>query len=203
MSRTGERRKSQRLALIDAAERTINQDGVGALKARDLADEIGVAVGSLYNLAKDLDTIVLEVASRTLARLDAEIAAVGEATSSLPPADRLVVIAIAYRRFASANRPAWRSLFVRRADAESGLPEWAVAERSQLFRHVFDPLAVLIPGASEDACRELAVTLFSAIHGIVWLSLEGDLVRVPETTVDRQIEILVRAVASGLTGRQA
>src|SRR4051794_36103806 len=66
---TTERRQLLREALIEAAERTIETQGLPGLKARELAQEIGCAVGAIYNLVADLDELVLAVNSRTLAML--------------------------------------------------------------------------------------------------------------------------------------
>lgn len=46
--RNEERRERLRMALIDAAEATIAADGLAALKARDLAREVGCALGAIY-----------------------------------------------------------------------------------------------------------------------------------------------------------
>ena len=88
-SRIAERRDGQRQALIDAAERAIVRDGLAGLKARDLAVEIGVSLGAIYNLVEDLDELALRVASRTLSRLEAALAVAllatgGAAVLSLP-----------------------------------------------------------------------------------------------------------------------
>src|ERR1700745_1922074 len=85
MSKALERRAKLREALIEAAERAIAAKGLGGLKTRELAQEIGVANGGVYNLVEDVDELVLRVGSRTLARLDASLslAEIGGHTS--PP----------------------------------------------------------------------------------------------------------------------
>ena len=75
MSKTLERRAKQLDGLIAAAEKAIAAKGLGGLKSRELAAEIGVANGAVFNLVADMDELILRVGSRTLARLDAALAA--------------------------------------------------------------------------------------------------------------------------------
>jgi AcrR family transcriptional regulator len=69
-----DRHTALREQLIDAAECTIAEKGLTALKARDLAQEVGCAVGTIYNVFEHLDELVLCVGLRTLAMLEAALA---------------------------------------------------------------------------------------------------------------------------------
>ena len=59
MSKALERRAKLREALIEAAERAISTRGLGGLKTRELAQEIGIANGGVYNLVEDVDELIL------------------------------------------------------------------------------------------------------------------------------------------------
>src|SRR4051794_8774796 len=72
---TAERRATLRAALVAAAERAIMQQGLAGLRARALAEEVGCAVGAIYNVVKDLDELVLLVNAKTLAALKNAIGA--------------------------------------------------------------------------------------------------------------------------------
>src|SRR6185295_534759 len=113
MSKALERRDKLRQSLIDAAERSIAGGGLAALKTRDLAREIGVANGAVYNLVADMDELILKVGSRTLARLDAALTA-AESNGPAEPVETLVRIAVAYCDFAADNTGLWRALFEHR-----------------------------------------------------------------------------------------
>ncbi|MEN5082892.1 TetR/AcrR family transcriptional regulator [Bosea sp. TWI1241] len=201
MTATAQRRDRQRTALVAAAERAIAEKGPAGLKARDLAAEIGCALGAIYNLVQDMDELVLRVGSRTLGRLDAALAAVaaeGEPRDREAAVARLVAIAIAYHGFARDNPRLWRTLFEYRLAEDAEIPDWAVADQLQLFRHIMAPLALVLPQADAAALSLLGRTLFSAVHGVVALGLEDRLVGVPRADIDRQIEALVRLVCAGL-----
>src|SRR6186997_1420454 len=70
-TKTAERREELRGALIDAAERTIAAGGLEALRARELAEEVGCAVGAIYNVFPNLDALIFEVNARTLRAFEA------------------------------------------------------------------------------------------------------------------------------------
>ena len=198
MSKALERRAKLRENLILAAERTVATGGLTALKSRELAREIGCAVGAVYNLVDDMDELVLLVGSRTLRRLDA---ALTEAESVGPPSptEKLVRIAVAYCDFAAENLELWRALFEHRMTPGKPVPEWAVSEQMNLFRHIFAPLAALLPSRSEAELGVTARSLFSAVHGMVLLGLEQKLIAVPVEALRAEIAVITRAMVKGLT----
>ena len=198
MSKTLERRDKLRESLILAGERRIAAGGLAGLKTRDLARDIGCANGAVYNLVEDMDELVLLVGSRTLRRLDA---ALGEAESAGPPspAETLVRIAVAYCDFAAENLELWRALFEHRMAPGKPIPEWAVSEQMDLFRHIFQPLAALLPSRSAADLGVTARSLFSAVHGMVLLGLEQKLIAVPVEALRAEIAVIVRAMVKGLT----
>lgn len=114
VSKVAMRRERQLDALIGAAEMRIKANGLAGVKARELADDIGVAVGAIYNLVADLDELIMRVNVNTMNRLDAtllEAASQSVPTTRADAARRLVAIGLAYRRFASENMRLWRNLF--------------------------------------------------------------------------------------------
>jgi AcrR family transcriptional regulator len=204
MSKALERREKFREELILAAERSMSAGGLAGLKTRELARDIGVANGAVYNLVEDMDELILRVGSRTLARLDAALSA-AESNGPASPAETLVRIAVAYCDFAAENLELWRALFEHRMVPGKPVPEWAVSEQMNLFRHIFAPLAALLPQRSEAELGVTARSLFSAVHGMVLLGLEQKLIAVPLEALRREIATIVRATIEGLaqgTGRR-
>ena len=191
---TADRRQAQLGALIAAAEKRICESGTHGLKARDLAADIGVALGGLYNIVQDMDALLLLVTARTQGRLDAAFA---QQTGHLPmtsraeAVERLVAVAHTYLTFARENLPLWRMMFEVRISAP--LPEWAAQDQLRLFRHVGEPLAVIMPNLSMEALTVRARTLFSAVHGVIYIGLEERLIAVPAQQQADEISWLVRS----------
>jgi AcrR family transcriptional regulator len=197
MSKTLERREKLREALILAAEKSIAAKGLAGLKTRDLARDIGVANGAVYNLVEDVDELILRVGSRTLGRLDAALIA-AESKGPAAPNETLERIALAYCDFAAANLELWRALFEHRMERGKPIPEWAVEEQMNLFRHIYRPLAVLFPSRSPEELGVTARSLFSSVHGMVSLGLEQKLIAVPIAVLRREIATIVKAMITGL-----
>jgi AcrR family transcriptional regulator len=172
---------------------------LAGLKTRDLARAIGCANGAVYNLVADVDELVLRVGSRTLRRLDEALSAAE--TGEHSPQETLVRIAIAYCDFAAENLQLWRALFEHRMAADKALPDWSVDDQLQLFRHIYKPLAALLPKRGAEALGITARSLFSAVHGMVALGLEQRLVAVPLPALRKEIAGLVRAMIDGLIAR--
>jgi len=201
MSKALERREKQRESLIVTAEEAISARGIAGLKSRELAAKIGVANGAVFNLVEDMDELILRVGSRTLARLDAalgEAESQGQSEGAPSPAEALVRIAVAYCDFAAENLELWRALFEHRMAPDKPVPEWAVEEQTNLFRHIYHPLAKLFPKWSADELGITARSLFAAVHGMVSLGLEQKLIAVPVAALRDEVAIIVKATIEGL-----
>src|SRR5882757_10043674 len=197
MSKALERRSKLREALIQAAEKSIAAKGLAGLKTRDLARDIGVANGAVYNLVEDVDELILRAGSRTLARLDAALTA-AENQGPAAPNEILVRIALAYCDFAAGNLELWRALFEHRMQRGKPIPQWAIEEQMNLFRHIFRPLTALFPNRSPEELSVTARSLFSSVHGMVSLGLEQKLIAVPLPVLRREIATIVKAMITGL-----
>ena len=200
MARHTERHAVLREQLIDAAERAIAGNGLAALKARDLAQEVGCALGTIYNVFPHLDELVLCVGLRTLASLEAALDAGSAPDQHRSPEERiedLVRLALAYLEFAATHMMRWRALFDHRMSEARPLPEWFVEQQHRLFAQVERPLEALLPELDQKARAILARTVFSAVHGVVALGLEEKLVSLPLPDLARQLAATVRAVAIG------
>jgi AcrR family transcriptional regulator len=192
-----ERRVQQREELILAAERRIAESGASSLRARDLAHDVGVALGAIYNLVADMDELVLLVSGRTLERLDAALEAAARAAHGSGPAAELKAIAGAYLAFAREHNGLWRSVFDYRSPEGRDIPEWIAAQQARMFRHILTPLEALLPGRSPRERQLFAHTLFTATHGVVQLGLEQRLFAVPPEAIGGQLDMLVQAVCDG------
>jgi AcrR family transcriptional regulator len=190
MMTVADRRQSLREALIGAAEQAITAEGLGGVRARDLARQVGCALGAIYNVFADLDDLILAVNARTLAALEQQLTRAGGAEGG-SERDRavahLVALARAYTDFAAASPLRWRAVFEHRLPRGREVPEWFVGEQE-----------VLCPGLAPAERALLARSLFSAVHGVVLLGLEEKLQAMPLDVLREQVKTIVTAAARGL-----
>jgi AcrR family transcriptional regulator len=206
---TAARREGLREALLAALERTVVAQGWQALRARDLAREVGCAVGAIYNVFPDLDALVFAAKGRTLDLLDREladtVAAVATAGSvgTETATRQLLALADAYQRFAIDHSPLWRMLYEHRAAPGTEVPAWYRDRLSALFAHLDAPLRAIVPDLAADKRALLGRALFSAVHGIVALGLEERIDTLSHAAIAGQVATIVHACVAGLMVRGA
>jgi AcrR family transcriptional regulator len=189
------RRDQLRERILDAAEDAIAEKGLSGLKAREVAQAAGCALGAIYTVFADLDEVILRVGGRTLAHLERELTAPGDG-------DALERLALAYLAFARREEPAWRALFGHRLRPGTPLPDWFATERDRLFTLLEAPLSRLLPDCAAEEIRRRARTLFSAVHGIVALGLEEKLGESAGASLETELREFVATFSRGLVAAE-
>ncbi|MNW06195.1 hypothetical protein D3C71_2025550 [compost metagenome] len=64
------------------------------------------------------------------------------------------------------------------------------------------PLAFLRLEMADDERRVLARTIYSAVHGIVHLAMQGRLIALPVPVIEQQLRVITHVLADGLAGMQ-
>jgi AcrR family transcriptional regulator len=190
------RRENLKERLIEAAEARIRASGLQGLRARDITADAGCALGALYNAFADLDDLILHVNSMTLARLGSALDE--EAARAIEPRAKLKALAGAYLSFARNNRTLWAALFEHRIQADAAAPEWYLAEQAVLMQALVMPLAVLQPELDGPALLVRARTLFSAVHGIVAISLDNRFIGLAPTDLEGEVLGFVDVLVTGI-----
>jgi AcrR family transcriptional regulator len=199
---SADRRGALREALAEAAERRVAAAGSASLRARDLAADVGCALGAIYLVFADLDAIVAAVNDRTLQSLERQAAAVDagktRADARGSAVQSLQALAALYLRFALQNRNLWRALFDHRGSPEASSA--APTRLDAIFAHIERQLRTLAPSTPSDKRGALARALFGAVHGIVALGLDGVLTPLSQAEVAWQVEAIVDLAAKGMAG---
>jgi len=156
-------------ALVDAAVRVLERDGLAALTVRAVAAEAGVAPMGVYNHLQGKNGLMVAVLARGFDGLRAAVTT----RPGAPVDQRLTAAGVGYREFARANPITYGLMFSGHADPE-------VHER--VAPHADPALAALI-GLVAEAQRVgflrqgdpevLAMHIWSAVHGAVSLELAG------------------------------
>jgi AcrR family transcriptional regulator len=157
-------------ALLDAAERTIAEEGVDALSLRELARDAGTTTRAIYSLFGSKDGLLGALGVRAFNLLQHA----GEALPATDqPADDVVEAALIFRRFA-LEHPALFSIAFHRADPAIS-PRFRAARLDALaaLETRFKPLA--------DANRlggrsipEAAMQFALLCEGLAWGELRGN-----------------------------
>jgi AcrR family transcriptional regulator len=198
-------RDEMRAKMLGIAKRVVAEEGLGALQARRIADEAGCAVGTIYNVFKSLDNLIIEANSATLSDLGASLVAVARDEAGLKGpgavAERLQALGLAYLDFAISQNKSWRAVFDHHMAPGNPVPDWYRQKQAQLFGLVEHVLGEVI--ADEHHRSRAARALFSAVHGVVMLSLAGTLGEADRAETEAQVRFIVQAVAQGVAHASA
>ncbi|MGX1271250.1 AcrR family transcriptional regulator [Streptomyces phaeoluteigriseus] len=185
-----------RAALLESAERTLREKGVGSLSLRELARETGVSHAAPGRHFKDkqalLDALALAGYDRMATALDAAH------DPALPLQPRLTALARAYLTFATENAELLALMYARKHESEVAEQMAAGVDRTvgALERVIAEAQrhGEIIEGDPEQ------LTLFTgaALHGMATLAAGGTL---DGTTVLAMTDDLVRVLLHGLTPR--
>lgn len=189
-------RNKLRTTVMQIGKRLIVEEGLASVQARRIAKEAGCAVGSIYNVFKDLDDLIIALNMITLADMGATLTSAHDSSRDQRMQVRLMALAEAYFEFASENPKRWRAIF------EHVLPDGVKApieyrdDQNKLFALVEECLVDVVPAEVER--RSAARALFASVHGIVSLALDRKLGDFDGLETRRQIQFLVGCTARGL-----
>jgi AcrR family transcriptional regulator len=163
-------RDAQRLQAIEAGRAILRTEGAKALNARRLAGEIGVAVGTLYNLFANFDEIVLHLNRETLEELEQSFAGL-----RLPddPAAATEMLANTFLDFTATHRHQWAAVLEFKTERKLPIVAELRAIVGRLASHVEQALAPLFPAGAEEERRLSAAVLWTSLEGIGALSAGG------------------------------
>ncbi len=196
MARRSDHSRDQLFELmVAAAQEIITEEGIEGLTARRLAAAVGYSPGSIYNVFRNLDGLIVAVNSRTLDRLV-------EAFSAIPmtgtPEPDLAALLDCYLAFEEQNPKLWSALFDYDLREGEDWPDWYLAKIGQLFA-MAERVFVPIYGPQPTRQSRIAIqTFWAGLHGITSLARSGTLKTVASETPTTLARHLARTYLAGL-----
>ena len=195
-TRTKMSREELRAGMLKAARELIEEGGVAALTAREIAKRVGCALGTTYNIFKNLDDLIVEINGETLTDL-LEALKVARAPE-LSSQEALVAFAGAYVDFTQAHSHRWLALFEHRLPPGQHLPDWYHRRLASLFDMVEQELHGL--DLPPEICAQSARILWAGLHGLCSLGLTGKLSLIANQSVKELAERHVEVHLAGISG---
>jgi AcrR family transcriptional regulator len=195
----------QKLEIMDRivaiAERQLAENGLASVTLRTICDEAGIRnTNQFYNHFKGgMDEVILQVNSRTIRILDAILADTAKHCEGKSVTELFQRLALAYLHFAIDYPRRFAALFEHQMKDGEAIPEWHLHEHYGLFRHIETPLDGLNHDIGEEQRRTLARTIYSSVHGIVQLGLQGRMIALPVPVIEQQLRIITKVLATGLS----
>lgn len=176
-----------RRAVMASALDVVAEDGLNALNMREVARRSGVPNSAPIRLFRDRDGLVAAVAEEGFLMLFATIDGAVATVPADDPAKRIAATAIAWATFAQDHAAQYR---VMAASAPLARTKSASLMRASLL--VFGRLVRFIEQGQEVGrirqwpAQEQAVVIWSALHGMAMLVIDGQLDAIGIQTSDSQ-----------------
>lgn len=179
---------------VEAARSIAIAEGLRGLTVRRVAERIGYAPGTLYNLFTNLDDLIVQLNGDTLRRLAAALSL----ASGAEPGDRPARLVDAYFDFVEREPLLWSVLFEHRLPQGTSLPAWYTGELDNLVDLVANSLQPVMSEWPAKERRTTVVAMWAALHGISTLAVSNKLALVADLA-PRQLGHLVvdRMLAAG------
>lgn len=159
-------------ALLGAATRLVEEEGASRVSLRAIAREAGVSAAAPYHHFEDREALLAAVAASGFEALGRAMERAAAETAEVEPLGRLRAIGAAYVRFAVENPHLFRLMFSGIVSDRSRSPElqqtsdaaWKVLERE---------IGGYAPASPEGGPRVVGLAVWSTVHGLAFLLIEG------------------------------
>ena len=180
-------RDELREMLIDVASRIIEEQGLRKLSIRNIAGSIGYTSGTLYQVFRNLDALIIEVNVRTLDDLYNALVAVKHQSD---PGDTMLDLAYCYSNFARSNKNRWNAIYEHTLPLGEDWPEHYGQAVRKLIGLVAEVLQPLVGEGRKTEAQHEAHVLWASLYGIAFLETSNKLSRFekPETFVVSLVE---------------
>lgn len=180
--------------LLAVAVDRVEKFGLEQLRARDVTNDAGCALGTLYKCYDDLDDLIIHVNSKTFGLMKKVLGNAGSGISD--PADALKALALAYLDFATQNKNLWSAVFKHRMHESETTPEWHQQENMALLELIAKPMGKIYPDFDNQQLQVRSRTYFAAVHGIVSISFQDRFISLSGNVLRIELEHFVERLAS-------
>jgi AcrR family transcriptional regulator len=196
--KTEEKRNALRKKLLKAALTRITKHGIKALRARDLAQDAGCSLGAIYNIYDDLDALAFHAKVEIFTQMERQLDHSMRQASAMTPLEQMVRLSKEYFEFATKNTNLWSALFDGHLTDGHDIPPFYRTALARLMGNIQRPLMQLDPTITPHQASLRTRTLFSAIHGIIVLSIQDRPSGVSTQEVPEAIFWVLESIANPL-----
>ena len=177
--------------ILASSREIVERDGMNGLSARAIAKKIGYSPGTLYNVFKNLDDLLLTI----------QVALVEEARDALRavPAGasaqgHVRALARCYIDFAINNKRLWNLLLQHSIPSNKVRNDILAGNLTEISRIIRNAIAPLMTQRDEGDIDAAAKAIWYGLHGISAIAVNDKLALEPATAVAAHATILVDAM---------
>ena len=194
MARRSDHSREELYTIILTAARKIAEiEGLRGLTARRIANEIGYAPGTIYNLFVNLDDLILRLRGETLDELYEYLSL---KSIDGEPEEVLINIARNYIKYVRDHPKLWNLMFEHRIQDNQATPDWYHEKTLRLLSLVEKTITPFFTTSQQDERFHNAQVLWAALHGICSVQIAGKLVK--KESAEALAESLISKYLAGL-----
>ena len=185
--------------MLEDARAIVGRDGLEGLTARKLAESIGYAPGTIYNVFHSMDDLCLKINGVTLDALFIVLSSAECNDPAVLPVENMKCMARRYRDFCQDQHLHWMMLFTHRLPDGQPVPDWYQAKIEKLFSPLEDMLRCFYSAQDKRKRKMSARILWSSVHGLCFLEQTGKFRLVnDDMTINDMMDYLIDCFIAGL-----
>lgn len=185
--------------ILEMSWRLVGKEGPQGLSARRLADAIGYAPGTIYNVFPSMDALYLQVNARTLDLLHGVLSSPACHDPKKTPVQNMKKMAQLYRGFAQDMRPYWLMLFSHDLPETRKVEPWYQEKIDRLFTSLEILLAPAFAGKQQRKMKMAARILWASTHGLCFLEETGKMPKLDgESAFESMANYLIDSFVIGM-----
>lgn len=190
-----------RQALLTAARELASENTIDSITLREVARRAGVSHAAPYHHFTDKRALLRAIALDAFTELNTKLQC-----QHLEPEARLYSIGLEYIRFALTHPTEFRFMFRKNLCEPKGAPDELTDTANQSFEILIEAIRALQATRSVIAenPQELALMVWSAIHGLASLLIEAPILSEPITdgSLEQHMTLLQTTLLNGLFSRE-
>lgn len=196
-------RNEMREKLILITIEKIEASGTRGVRARDLASDVGCAVGTIYNLVGGLNNLILLACARTLQEFEEFVTTNFEEQKEKGATnlELLEIMGASYVDFLSRHRLRWQATFEVSYEENSYFHEIYVTGQRQLLSLITNVLKDINTEIEDRELENIGRALWASVHGITMLGVTNSKETLPREKILSQCNRIIHPVAESLANR--
>ncbi|CAN0378792.1 unnamed protein product, partial [Phaeothamnion confervicola] len=181
--------------ILGATRRVVEVDGICQPSAREIARAIGYAPGTLYNMFRNLDEILLHVEARIFKELDARIE---REVTSKKGREAIRQFTEAYVGYACENPRLWSLVIRHHPENTTVVPDWYLELAHAPLSRLEKSLERAYPSADADVVAHKAHLIWAALHGLVQVAMTKKFGALSRPAISSMAQELAENFLSGM-----
>jgi len=188
------RRSNLKEDLLKAAEKRINEGGIGALSLRKLAKDTGVTTMATYHHFANKEALLVKIAINGFAKLSEMM--ITDCSDDATPAENVKAIMRGYFKFALENPYVYHLMFGQEIQGKPTIPDFKEAASNSFYLMANTLKKHLDADGLKVDADAVGMSFWGTLHGLVCLVTDGTILY--KSRSEEKLDHLIEQAMKGL-----